>query len=64
MNIIFLKEHRARRCDDEPGSLRCTDRLVACVCPGKALDCVSSKFDPKKDNKDLPKFYMAQHYQS
>jgi hypothetical protein len=61
MKVMYFKDHHSDRCDDEPESLRCTDRLVACTCPSKTHECVSSKFDQGKHNKDLPKFYVAQH---
>jgi len=60
-NIIQMKLYEVRRCDDEPQSDRCTARLAEGKCPSTNGECVSGKFDTQKHNKDLPKFYSAQH---
>jgi hypothetical protein len=61
MSITQLKEWRHTRCDDEPMSQRCTDRLHDGQCPGQDDRCCSSKFDPAKHNAALPIFFAAQH---
>ncbi len=63
--IIPIRSFKGLRCTDVPQSERCTERLHESECPGntpaKGIVCVSTKFDSKKHNPELPKFFAAQH---
>jgi hypothetical protein len=61
MKIVQMAQYKVLRCDDEPQGDRCTARLAEGACPSTNGECASSKFDAQKHNKDLPKFYYAQH---
>lgn len=59
--VIYMKDFTLLRCDEEPASAACTERLRQGTCPSTARECVSTKFDADLHNRDLPKFYDAQH---
>ena len=65
VQVISIRSLQILRCSDVPQSERCTTRLHEGQCPGntpaKGLICVSTKFDPKTHNLELPKFFIAQH---
>jgi len=60
--VIPIARVRVGRCNDEPTSAHCTERLYKDECPGLSDGyCRSSKLDTAKHNRELPTFFAAQH---